>query len=325
MLLSSIMKLFISHSSKNANYGDALLSLLIEIGVPHKSITYTSSDSHGIPMGENIFDWLKSRFDEKPLVIFLLSNEYYSSVACLNEMGAAWVIGSRHLATFTPSFDLNKPDFRNGALDPRKMGFFIDNEDRVTEFTEIILRNLQLNTPQAIVNRAIQSFLKKVEKYKNDHVAVEPVSNLEIPTEIESPRITKLIPKYNLSNALNQFVHSMKAGKISDEEILLLCFIIDNGREKLGVGWKAAGEIDNIKAWESVNDLIGALSKGYENSIRKIEFRKLATTSELTSNGNPREVTITEEMADFLLNPPDEVQAIMNQVIEKYKNFDLPF
>ena len=319
------MKLFISHSSKNGDYGNALLSLLIDIGVPHRSITYTSSDSHGIPMGENIFDWLKNRFDEKPLVLFLISNEYYSSVACLNEMGAAWVIGSRHLVAFTPSFDLDKPDFRNGALDPRNMGFFIDNEDRVTEFTGIILENLQLDTPQAIVNKAIQSFLKKVEKYKNDHVAVEPVASLEIPTEVAPLRTTKLIPKYNLSNALNKFVDDMKAGKIPDEDILLLGYIIDTGREKLGVGWKAASEIEEIKAWESVNDLSNSLSRGYFDSSRRLVFRKLALTSDLTSHGNPKEVTLTVEMSDFLINLPEEVQTIMKQVDARHKNFDLPF
>lgn len=319
------MKLFISHSSKNSNYGDALLSLLTDMSVPHTSITYTSSDSHGIPMGENIFDWLKNRFDEKPLVLFLLSNEYYSSVACLNEMGAAWVIGSRHLAAFTPSFDLNKPDFITGALDPRKMGFFLDNEDRVTEFTGIILEYLQLNTPQAIVNRAIQSFLKKVEKYKNDHVAVQPVVNLEITTEIESPRTTKLIPKYNHSNALEKFIEDIKAGKIPDEDILLLSYIIDTGRDKLGVGWKATAEIEEIKAWESVNDLSNSLSRGYFDASRRIAFRKLAVTSELTSHGNPKEVTLSEEMAGFLINPSEEVHTLMKQVVAKHKNFDFPF
>ncbi len=47
---------------------------------------------------ENIFKWLKGRISEKPFVIYLLSPEYFSSVACLNEMGAAWVVENQHVA-----------------------------------------------------------------------------------------------------------------------------------------------------------------------------------------------------------------------------------
>ena len=39
---------------------------------------------------EDIYDWLSSQFQEFNLhVIFMLSNNYYQSVACLNEMGGS--------------------------------------------------------------------------------------------------------------------------------------------------------------------------------------------------------------------------------------------
>jgi hypothetical protein len=80
----SNMKIFISHSSKNANYGNALVQLLTGIGIKSEQIIFTSNSAFGIPIGQNIFNWLKDRINEKPYVIYLLSPEYYSSVACLN-------------------------------------------------------------------------------------------------------------------------------------------------------------------------------------------------------------------------------------------------
>jgi hypothetical protein len=140
------LKIFISHSSKNAAYGSALVDLLTGIGIGHESIIFTSETSYGIPVGRNIFHWLKDQISEKPFVIYLLSPEYYSSVACLNEMGAAWIVENQHAAIFTPNFDLHDSSFRNGALDPREIGFYINNEDRLTEFIESLRANFPITT-----------------------------------------------------------------------------------------------------------------------------------------------------------------------------------
>ncbi|MDS9467969.1 toll/interleukin-1 receptor domain-containing protein [Paracoccus sp. MBLB3053] len=126
------MKIFISHSSKNADYGKALVEFLTSIGVAHNNITFTSDSAYGIPSGANIFDWLKGKISEKPFVIYLLSPEYFSSVACLNEMGAAWVIENQHISIFTPDFDIDGSNFRNSVLDPREMGFRLNDRDRIT-------------------------------------------------------------------------------------------------------------------------------------------------------------------------------------------------
>lgn len=92
------MNFFISHSSKDIKYGEAVLQLLLDVGVLQHQIIFTSKAGYGIPKGKDIFAWLKSKINEKPFVIYLLSEEYYSSIACLNEMGAAWVIENEHIA-----------------------------------------------------------------------------------------------------------------------------------------------------------------------------------------------------------------------------------
>ena len=67
------MKIFISHSSKNYFYGDKLVDLLRNVGIKENEIIYTSNTAYGIPVAQNIFNWLKSQITEKPFVIYLLS------------------------------------------------------------------------------------------------------------------------------------------------------------------------------------------------------------------------------------------------------------
>jgi len=168
------MKIFVSHSSKNAGYGRALVNLLTGVGVTHDSIVFTSDPSYGIPVGNNIFDWLKAQISDRPFVIFLLSPEYYSSVACLNEMGAAWVVENQHAAIFTPDFDLNDANFRNGALDPREIGFFLNDEDRVTEFINSLRENFPITDKPVVLNRKRKEFLENVGSLiSHDGIAAE--------------------------------------------------------------------------------------------------------------------------------------------------------
>ncbi|NDY72253.1 hypothetical protein DO021_00105 [Desulfobacter hydrogenophilus] len=125
------MKIFISHSSKNKDYGTLLVELLRNLGIREDEIIFTSNVAYGIPVGQNIFHWLKYQIEEKPFVVYLLSEQYYESIACLNEMGAAWIVENNHAAIFIPDFDLSSKEFQSGALDPREIGFHINDEERV--------------------------------------------------------------------------------------------------------------------------------------------------------------------------------------------------
>ena len=41
-------------------------------------------------------------------MIFVLSKGYYNSVACLNEMGAAWVLKNKYVAILLPDMEYSK-------------------------------------------------------------------------------------------------------------------------------------------------------------------------------------------------------------------------
>lgn len=318
---SSIMKIFISHSSKNANYGNALVELLTGIGIKNEQIIFTSNTAYGIPIGQNIFNWLKNRINEKPHVIYLLSQEYYSSIACLNEMGAAWVIENEHTMIFTPNFKLDSFEFQNGVLDPREIGFYIDNEERLTAFIESLKARFLIAPNLVLVNQKIKGFFKQIETIKEETAKTPDKpekQNIVYPKEVTEPLQNIIIqssPK-PVNNGSSRLFNDLRNSKLKNEEILLIHYILDTGRFKLGTGWQEPIEIENIKAWEDVNGLDNTLSKNYSKALKRFEMRTLTEVSDLTGGGNPKEVALLDKVRKELLDLPDDIQESILKVVE---------
>ena len=84
------MKLFISHSEKDKNAAKALVKLLYRLRMREADMFCSSTPELSIPIKQDIYQYLRHELDTESLfVVFLLSGNYYSSAACLNEMGAA--------------------------------------------------------------------------------------------------------------------------------------------------------------------------------------------------------------------------------------------
>ena len=78
------------------------------------------------------YDYLKHQFQEHDLhVILVLSNNYYQSVACLNEMGAAWVLQTKYTVVLLPGFEFREIQ---GAINPRQISLKLDGD--LTEVKE---------------------------------------------------------------------------------------------------------------------------------------------------------------------------------------------
>lgn len=121
--------LFISHSSANENVATNLVQLLRTLGFNNKNLFCSSIPGYDIKEGEDIYDTLASKFqDYNIFVIFLLSSEYYKSAACLNEMGATWVLKANYSTIVCPGFSIPKIE---GAINPRKMALLLDDKKRV--------------------------------------------------------------------------------------------------------------------------------------------------------------------------------------------------
>lgn len=132
------MKVFISHSSEDKKYGDILLELLRGLGLNRDEIIYTSNDLYGIPLGKKIYDYLRENIDTDVHMIFLLSDYYFQSVACMNEMGATWLAQKEYTVIGIPGFDFTCKSFQDCCIDSKEMGLIMDNYIRITEFKEMI-------------------------------------------------------------------------------------------------------------------------------------------------------------------------------------------
>lgn len=181
-------KLFISHSSKDKEYMEALAEMLEDIGMPDGSFVCTSIPGHGIPGGAKIFDWLRNQFLTCDLrVMFALSHNYYESAASLNEMGAAWITKATDTLLLLPGFTFSEVD---GCVDPREMGISFGMEEaelkhRLNELKDTLIAEHNLSPiTQARWERHRDKFIRKVreiaEQAKDETTdTAEPRSNTD--------------------------------------------------------------------------------------------------------------------------------------------------
>jgi len=316
------MKIFISHSSRNKFYGNKLVDLLRSVGIKENEIIFTSNTAYGIPVGQNIFNWLKSQITEKPFVIYLLSEEYYQSIACLNEMGAAWIIENKHAALFTPNFNLSSKEFQSGALDPREIGFYVTDEERTLSFIQLLSEDFEISKSHIIISQSIKKFIAEIGNYKLE--IVKPVVS-EVVKIQEKPITEKVNIKTEPTKAIStsqtdlfsKFSSLITSEKLKDDELILLHYIIETGRFKLMTGWQEQNEIDNIKEWELINEIDNKLSRNYTSILKRFELRGFTEVSAVTSSNNPKELKIKEEIITHLLDLPDNVLNVIMESIKK--------
>lgn len=161
----------ISHATKDAEYIKQLVELFEYIGLRDEELVCSSVPDYSIPYGENIYDWLREKFQTCDLhVIFVLSENYYRSPACLNEMGAAWVLKSKYDFLLLPGFNYGDIE---GAIDPRKIGFKLDDvntemvKHRLGELKNKLVKEFELRAPgDTGWENKRDRFLKNVDEIK---------------------------------------------------------------------------------------------------------------------------------------------------------------
>lgn len=164
-------RLFISHSSKDVEYIRTFIEFFESIGMSTESIFCSSVEGYKIKWGEDIFDYLSSEFnnDENNLIVlFMLSDNYYSSVACLNEMGATWVLKKEYRSILLPGFEFKKIE---GAINPNKIAIKLDKEkDMRYSLTDVRKQMAEWfdleNIEEQRWDRIRDKFIESVEKIR---------------------------------------------------------------------------------------------------------------------------------------------------------------
>lgn len=129
---TKINKVFISHSSRDKSHVEELIDLLETIGLKSTQIFCSSFEGYGIDLGENFLERIKNELNEEILVLFVLSDNFYSSPISLCEMGATWIKTSEHIPILIPPFDFKD---MQGVI-PLTQGFKINESLKLNLFKE---------------------------------------------------------------------------------------------------------------------------------------------------------------------------------------------
>ncbi len=170
--------LFISHSTYDSEYVAYLVDLLRKLGFTESNLFCSSYPGYGIPLGENIYSFLKSCFTEYELfVLFVISKDhYYTSPASLNEMGAAWVQGAKSIPLLLPSMT---PSMLQGVISSDSMAIVIDSDQAKNQLNalknELIIYFGLNDIGESAWERDRDSFLENCK-------AINPISLDEIET-----------------------------------------------------------------------------------------------------------------------------------------------
>lgn len=164
-------KIFISHATKDCEYAKQLVNLLVHMGIKETEQIFCSSiGGTGIPLREHIYNYIKQEFQQFDIyVIMLLSENYYHSPACLNEMGATWILDLPDMPILLPGFSFSKID---GAEDNRHIAIKLDSDDasekllafreKIITFFDIVHSNSA--SEMAVWLRHQQEFIDAVKK-----------------------------------------------------------------------------------------------------------------------------------------------------------------
>jgi len=184
---------FISHSSKDKDFANALVNLLESLGMNNTNIFCSSVNGYGIPLSENIFDTLRSLFEKHNLfVLFIHSPRYYESPVSLNEMGAAWVLKSDFCSLLTSDMEFNQ---MTGVVNNNSISIKVDSEDAPAHLNELkdklasVFNLKSINGTQW--ERKRKEFLDSVKKKTKVQLSEHIEDQIEINTN-ESKSIPKL-------------------------------------------------------------------------------------------------------------------------------------
>lgn len=160
--------IFLSHSSSDIKYGNALEKFITGLGVKNEQLIYTSHPLHKIPLNENIYEYLRKNINRNIFMIILWSDKYLDSPACLNEMGAAWVVQCDYTNVYVPNFPFGDPKYHQCAVDTRKMGAVLNGDENckqsMLEFKNKIQEFFELQNDEAKSLFLLDEFIKEIKE-----------------------------------------------------------------------------------------------------------------------------------------------------------------
>ena len=162
--------LFISHATKDKKLITSFVEMLYSIGLKKENIFCSSIPELGVPIKEDIYDYLRNILDLESIVpVFMLSDNYYESAACLNEMGAVWIKQKDYFTFLLPGFEFKHI---KGAVNPNKSAIKLDNSEsfceELTRFKDSICSIFNTHIDNTKWERELKIFSEAVRNFCPD-------------------------------------------------------------------------------------------------------------------------------------------------------------
>lgn len=163
-------KIFISHSSKDKLVVDALVELLIRAGINESDILSSTTPGTHLHTGDGLYTELRHTLNEDNLLaIFLLSENFYKSAVCLNEMGAVWIKEAKFQYMVLPGFSFEK--IRGVIRQDERLGISLAPIDTMTrtrffDLKQAIEDQFAFEINESTWERARDSFFESVKSYE---------------------------------------------------------------------------------------------------------------------------------------------------------------
>ena len=183
---------FISHAELDKEFANEIVTLLEFIGIKGKeNLLCTSVDGYRIPLGKDIVEYLRYVFNSyKLFVIILHTHNYYDSIVCLNEMGAAWALKTQYYSVLAPDFEFSE---MSGVVNNKEIAIKIgadDCEARVNQLKNKLVDFFGLPNPNEDRWPYYRNmFISNCLKFKSFNTK----SNKQLKVEKEEPQATSLV------------------------------------------------------------------------------------------------------------------------------------
>jgi transcriptional regulator with XRE-family HTH domain len=174
--------IFLSHSSHDKVLADALREFVVGLGICNNQLIYTSHKDHRVPLGYDIYKYLKDGIRHNSMMITLCSKSYFESPTCLCEVGAAWAVGCELINVYMAESVLENATLKKTPIDTGKMGIVLSNteqcQSRMKELAEKMLSLVGAPTDENTITSAVDKFMPIIKTLRQaadeaDRVTVE--------------------------------------------------------------------------------------------------------------------------------------------------------
>ena len=157
-------KIFISHAVADSKLVQAFTEHILEIGLglnAKNDIFNISIEDAGIISGEKFKERIEKELKNSKAVIQIITENYKKSEACLNEMGAAWILDTKVVPFLLEPISYNTVGFIHNTTQLLKIDSKIDIKKFVANYKGELF---DLNYNDGKLDRKIDEFLEVVKK-----------------------------------------------------------------------------------------------------------------------------------------------------------------